>query len=189
MQYITDNLAAGRRASKTRSDAWVLRGEGKTHRVLVDAGGTLTKFGRFYEEQTGQALERGNFDPDQEAEREGNVETIRLRGGGRGIVRRFDPAAVGGQGRWKYTALGRGFFDRKRISYIVRVPATFHGTNARGTTYKRTGFFPITEPVELPIALSQTQRDKRIRQAVKDSIGEDGVLAEYSQERMRLRRG
>ena len=109
MQYITNNLAAGRRASKTRSDAWVLRGEGKTHRVLVDAGGTLTKFGRFYEEQTGQALERGTFDPDQEAEREGNVETIGLRGGGRGIVRRFDPAAVGGQGRWKYTALGRGF--------------------------------------------------------------------------------
>ena len=109
MQYIADNLAAGRRASKTRSDAWVLRGEGKTHRVLVDAGGTLTKFGRFYEEQTGQALERGTFDPDQEADREGNVETIRLRGGGRGIVRRFDPAAVGGQGRWKYTALGRVF--------------------------------------------------------------------------------
>ena len=86
MQFITDALAAGRRATKTRSDAWVLRGQGKTHRVLVDAGGSLTKFGRFYETETGQTLERDRFDPDQEAEREGNTETIRLRGGDRGVV-------------------------------------------------------------------------------------------------------
>ena len=189
MQFVTDALAAGKRATRTRSDAWVLRGQGKTHRVLVDAGGSLTKFGRYYETQTGETLERDRFNPDQAAEREGNTETIRLRGGGRGVVRSFDPAALGGQGKWRYTALGRAYFDTKRISYLVRVPATFHGTNARGKSYKRRGFFPISEPIQLPLSLSQTQRDKRIRQAINDSIGEDGVLAEYSQESVRLRRG
>ena len=111
MQFITDALAAGRRATKTRSDAWVLRSQGKTHRVLVDAGGSLTKFGQFYETETGQTLERDRFDPDQEADREGNTETIRLHGGDRGVVRRFDPTAQNGQGKWKYTALGRGFSE------------------------------------------------------------------------------
>ena len=189
MNFLTEALAAGKRASRTGSDAWVLRGEGKQHRVLVDSGGSLTKWGQAYEARTGETLARGKFDPEQNAERGGNTETIRLRGGGRGVVRTFDAQARGGQGRWKYTALGRAFFATKRISWVVRVGATFKGTNARGHSYSRQGFFPITESIKLPLNLSQTQRDKAIRKAIKDGIGDDGVLAEYSQEEVRLRRG
>jgi hypothetical protein len=147
-------LASGKRASKTGRDAWVLRGEGKQHRVLVDSGGTLTKWGSAYEAHTGESLPRGKFDDSQNATREGNTETIALRGGGRGVVRTFDAQARGGGGRWKYTALGRAFFATKRIEWLVRVPATFKGTNARGNSYSRQGFFPISESIHLPPNLS-----------------------------------
>ena len=77
-----DVLASGKRATKTGSDAWVLRGGGKTFRTLVDSGGTLTKWGKDYEAHTGETLSRGKFEEDQNADRAGNTETIRLRGGG-----------------------------------------------------------------------------------------------------------
>ena len=98
-------LASGKRASKTGSDAWVLRGEGKQHRVLVDSGGALTRWGSAYESHTGESLPRGKFGTAQSATREGNTESIALRGGGQGTVRTFDAQARAGGGTLPWAAL------------------------------------------------------------------------------------
>ena len=186
MQFVTDALAANRRATRTASDKVILRGQGKTFRVLVDPGGGLTAAGRDYEEQTGAPLPREGFDSSQPTERQDNVETILVRGARR-VVRTFDPSAMRGAGRWRYTQLGRQYFSDKRVNWIVRVPAKFRGTNARGNSYSRDGMWPVSAPIALPVHLSQTQRDQRIRQAVQATIT-DGLLAEFSQESVKLRR-
>ena len=186
MQFVTNALAANRRATRTASDKVILRGQGKTFRVLVDSGGGLTTAGRDYEEQTGAPLPREGFDSSQPTDRQDNVETILVRGARR-VVRTFDPSAMGGAGRWRYTQLGRQYFADKRVNWVVRVPAKFRGTNARGNSYSRDGMWPVSTPIALPVHLSQTQRDQRIRRAVQATIT-DGLLAEFSQEEAKLRR-
>ena len=168
--FIEQAVAQGHQPRRTPSDSLILRGAGRGHRVLVNAGGEITVAGAAYEAHTGTALPRGEFDAAQDALREGNVETIQA-GGRRRVVRTFDPAANGGAGRWKYTVLGRAFFRSKRISYLVRVPARFRGTNARGHAYVRDGFFPIADPVSLPMTLTRAQRDARIRAAILETLG------------------
>ena len=170
--YIDAAIAAGRTVRRSASDAQILRGAGaRGHRVLVDSGGEITAFGRAYEERTGQELARGNLDRDQVAVREGNIETIQVRGSRR-VVRTFDPTANQGAGRWRYTVLGRRFFADRRISYIVRVPARFSGTRSNGNAYTRTGHFPLSDPIRLPMTLTQAQRDQRIRQTVNAMVGD-----------------
>ena len=161
--YITAALNAGRSVKRTASDALILRGPGpRGHRVLVDSGGDLTAFGRFYEEAGHGELPRGEFDRSQTAVREENTEYITVKGSSR-VVRRFDPAAAGGAGKWRYTILGRKFFANRRVSFIMRVPAKFRGTRANGNAYSRVGYFPLSDPISLPMTLSQGQRDARIR--------------------------
>ena len=187
MDFVTQALAADRRPSRTASDKVILRAaEGRGFRTLVSPGGVLTAAGRAYEAQSGERLPREGFDAAQSTQREGNVETILARGARR-VVRTFDPSARGGAGRWEYTDLGRAYFADKRVGWVVNVPTRFRGTNARGNSYTRDGFFPISESISLPVHLTQNQRDKRIRAAVQATI-QDGVLAEYSQEEVRLRR-
>ncbi len=186
--FLEHAIAQGREPQRTPSDSVILRGDGRTHRVLVNAGGEITPTGTAYEAQTGVTLPRGEFDASQSAEREGNVETIVVRGGRRRVVRTFDPAADNGAGKWRYTVLGRAFYRTKRISYLVRVPARFTGTNARGNAYARDGFFPFADPIPLPMTLTRVQRDARIRAAILRTIGPGGLIAEYSQEEIRLRR-
>ena len=186
--YITAALNAGRSVKRTASDALILRGPGpRGHRVLVDSGGDLTAFGRFYEEAGHGELPRGEFDRTQAAVREDNTEYITVKGSRR-VARRFDPAANNGAGQWRYTVLGRKFFADRKISYIVRVPTKFRGTRANGNAYSRVGYFPLANPISLPMTLSQAQRDARIRASVNAMIGADNILAEYSQEEAKLRR-
>ena len=183
-QYVAAALAAGKQPRKTASDSWILRSATTGYRVLVDSGGSITPHGREYESQAGARLQISNFDRTQAAVRENNVETISMGRGGRRVVRRFDPAA----NKWKYTALGRSYFADRRISYVVRVPAKFSGTRSNGNAYTRTGMFPLSEPVRLPIHLTEIQRDQRIRAAVNALQGPDRILAEYAQKEIQLHR-
>ena len=167
MDYITAALGAGRAARKTGSEAVILRGPGaRGHRVLVNSSGELTALGTLLEQHTGETLPRGELDVSQDALREGSEETIKVRGGARKVVRRFMPDANAGAGKWRYTSLGKAFFRNRRVSYIVRVPARFTGTRASGLAYTRYGFFPIANPVQVPLAATQAQRDAMIKQAV-----------------------
>ncbi len=75
---------------------------GKKSIVLVDNTGKKTRAGSYYEQTSGPELPLGGF-LQQSARREGNVETIQLRDGKRGITRRWDA----GNNDWTFTALGK----------------------------------------------------------------------------------
>eukprot|EP00973_Karenia_brevis_P017101 2347593-Karenia_brevis.AAC.1 len=64
--------------------------------------------------------------------------------------------------------MGRQFYNRRQIQYVVKVSATFSGTRSNGQPYVRQGYYPVEAPVALPMALTQTQRDERIRARVNE---------------------
>jgi hypothetical protein len=128
MSFVKDAYDKGSRPRKSPSDALLLR-DGRSHRVLVDSGGRLTAHGAAYEAHSGEALPTGGFDNTQTPpSRNGNVETIKMRGGKESVVRRFDPATGG----FTYTRLGRTFYSQRRTEYVVRVPVKYAGTRHDG---------------------------------------------------------
>jgi hypothetical protein len=181
MSFITDAYDKGLRPRTSASGVLLLR-DGRMHRVLVDQGGNLTAQGRAYEAHSGENLPVGGYDGTQAPTRQGNVETIKMRGGKESVVRRFDPATGG----FKYTRLGSQFYAQRRTQYIIRVAATFAGTRPDNTPYSRPGFWPIQGPISLPQNLTDAQRDARIRAHVMGMV-QGGVLAEFSQERVSIR--
>jgi hypothetical protein len=167
----------------TPSDSLILR-DGASFRTLVNNSGTLTVHGREYEALTGEGLPQGGFDDTQMPQRFNNTETIRTRAGKTAVVRRFDVAT----GAFTYTRLGRQFFSRRRSQFVVSVPARFSGTRTNGNAYQRDGVYPISSPISLPQSLTAEQRDRRIKKHVTDSLV-NGVIAEYSEETVKLREG
>ena len=68
----------------------------------------------------------------QVARRDGNVETIQLRDGKRGITRRWDA----GSAEFKLTALGKRYYATLRRNYVADVPIVIVGKRKNGTTYR-----------------------------------------------------
>ena len=180
--FIQGAVAQGIEPRRTANDALILR-DGARYRILVDANGQRTAAGRRYEELAEAALPAEGYDAAQNPVRPGNAESIRVRGKDK-VVRRYDPATNG----WFYTKLGRQFYSRRQVQWVVKVPATFSGTRSNGRPYTRQGYFPVEAPVALPMTLTQAQRDQRIRARVNE-LYPDGILAEFSEERVTIRQG
>ena len=106
---------------------------------------------------------------------------MKLRGGKERLIRTFDPTANDGQGKHKYTQIGKGFFANRKVEYIERAPATFKGRRANGKAYSREGLFPIHQPVSAPSTYTQAQRDAHIKLHVTNDF-EDNMIAEFSEE-------
>jgi hypothetical protein len=117
----------------------------------------------------------------QSPERVGRRENIVIKGKKR-ITRTYMP----NQNDWSYTALGRDFYKQARVSYVVHAPVWQNGINSYNRAYRRENTFPLRQPIELPLALSQEQRDDRIKAAVIEQYG-GGQIAEYSGETVTLR--
>ena len=92
----------GERPQKGKTTESIGLSTGKRNIVLVDNAGKKTPAGSYYEQKSGTELPLGGF-LQQAAYREGNVETIQLRDGKRGITRRWDA----GNNDWTFTALGK----------------------------------------------------------------------------------
>ncbi len=92
----------GERPQKGKTTESIGLSTGKRNIVLVDNAGKKTPAGSYYEQKSGTELPLGGF-LQQAAYREGNVETIQLRDGKRGVTRRWDA----GNNDWTFTALGK----------------------------------------------------------------------------------
>ena len=170
---------------KTPSESVILR-DGSQHRVLVSTAGNLTKAGKLFQERTGTSLETYSYEIGQMPVRRGNVEYIKMRGGKEKEVRKYDPATS----KYVYTTLGKRFFKDSKVEYVVKLPAKFVGVRANGRPYERDGFFPIHNPIKVKQTLTQAQKDAYIKIKVRaEHVGEGGVIAEYSEERVTLREG
>ena len=127
--FIQGALGRGIRPKRTANDALILR-DGRKYRTLVDAYGQRTAAGRRYEALADASLPAEGYDAAQAPVRQGNAETIRVRGKEK-VVRKYDPAS----NDWMYTKLGRQFYSQRRVQYVVKVPATFDGTRSNGRPY------------------------------------------------------
>jgi hypothetical protein len=76
-------IAAGVTPSKLIGSEGLALVQGKRRIRLVGNDGTPTKQGRYWEQKTGERLPAAGF-LQQKAERDGGVESIRLRDGSRG---------------------------------------------------------------------------------------------------------
>jgi hypothetical protein len=94
-------IAAGVTPSKLVGSEGLALTQGKRRFRLVSDDGAVTKQGRYWEQKTGERLPTASF-LQQKAERDGGVETIRLREGSRGVTRRWNEA----RGDWDFTRLG-----------------------------------------------------------------------------------
>ena len=82
-------FAAGQQPEKLKTSEGIGILNGRRPIVLVTAAGVKTKAGIYYEQKSATNLPEGGF-LQQTAHRDGNVETILLRDGRRGITRRWD---------------------------------------------------------------------------------------------------
>ena len=101
MSRVQSFIDAGARPHFDNNDALRLR-SGRRFVRLSTPGGALTSAGNEWEQRTEETLPDSGFQ-NQKAVRKGNTETIRLRGGGRGMTRRWNAA----DDRWDFTQLGK----------------------------------------------------------------------------------
>jgi len=116
MDFLRVAIAAGGAPQIVASGATVLR-NGRKFRQLVTSAGKLTAAGRLYEGESGAVLDTNSYDTDQTPRREGNAEYVSMRRGQDRIVRKYDTATS----KWVYTALGKKFFEQRRVQWIVKV--------------------------------------------------------------------
>ena len=143
-QAVRDSVGAavhaGRRARITQMGRVALpTGDGpRAYLVLVRGDGSLTDAGRYFyhltrtEPPTDRAM-----DQDQEPERVGDSEFARDAQGRRVRLRTLGP-----DGQFTYTLVGRRFFGRRRVEYLVSVPVVIEGTRKNGQTYTRADYLP-----------------------------------------------
>ena len=140
---------------------------------LSNLDGTPTKAGLFWQELTGKELPESGHDA-QKAVREGNVETIRLKNGGKAITRRLNVAT----GEWVFTRLGLRYYKKLRRNYVVNVPVVIHGLDDKGRTYTKKASIPIEKlGISQPdIALLKTlaARLRKVKELVLDQLPKKG---------------
>ena len=133
-----DAAIRGHARIEKEGDALGIRvGDNNTFVRLLRANGGLTASGRYYQqhldEREGPVAphERLDFFEDDAKRR-----SLRLAGGGKAeqvldrfgnwqTTRKWDPAADGGRGGWRFTPIG-GHWGHSSVRYIIEVPVTAH---------------------------------------------------------------
>ncbi len=165
-QNIDELHALGRRPEKLKTSEAIGLRSGRSTIKLIGNDGKKTPAGLYWEQKAGAPpLPDGGF-LQQAARREGNTETIELRGGKRAVTRRWDP----GSGEFKFTALGKKYYSTLRRSYVVDVPIIIKGKRKNGTTYQIKSHMKMEKlglrPAEVPLNLTLDQRREHVKRAV-----------------------
>ncbi len=153
--------------------------QGRSIVKLVTDEGEPTGAGDYWAAQTGRVLPEGGF-MQQAATRKGNIESIRLRDGSRGVTRRFDE----GTGEYKFTRLGNTYYKTIRRNYVVTVPVIINGKRKDGSTYQIKSTMPVSKlglkPSTIPTNMSSPRRRAKVRRMVEQEL--PAVLYEVSDE-------
>jgi hypothetical protein len=153
--------------------------DGRRRIRLVDDEGRATQAGLYWSVRTGEDLPLGGF-MHQVASRIGNSETIRLRDGTRGEVRRFNEAT----GEYKFTRLGHTYYMTIRRNYLATVPVLITGRRKDNSTYTTKSTMPVSKlgltPTTLPSNMTESQRRTKVKALVLREL--PAVLYEFSDE-------
>ena len=161
-QFITSGTAPKRLKG---SEAIALQ-TGKSIVKLVDDEGEPTLPGRYWSQRTGEDLPAGGF-MQQAASRIGNVETIRLRDGTRGVVRRWNEATE----EYNFTRLGYTYYKTVRRNYVAQVPVIIKGKRKDGSYYTVKSTMPVSKLGIRPKTLPTNNNDVTRRDAVRRMVG------------------
>ena len=185
-------IEAGTVPNRGRSNQTTLRLQQNPGRssytVLARADGSLTKSGEFFYGQAEQSQPRptSQFDYNTPLLKKGPNDYIRTRDGKESLVR-----SLKADGSVTLTRLGRLYFKRKSIEYVVSVPVIVSGTNKRGQTVNRTTYLPTdllgVGQILASDMLTENQRISKVKSFVLRSLGlqtQNGrtVLQEISDE-------
>ena len=112
----------------------------------------------------------------------GNTETVRLRGGARGVTRRYDPVTRA----WVFTNLGSRFYRQIRRNYVVSVPVIIQARRQNDTTYQKKTSAPleklsIARP-SIALDLDTPRRHEKIKQMVLGQLQTGLPVFEHSNE-------
>ena len=117
---------------------------------------------------------------EQVATRTGNVESIRLRDGARGVTRRWDEAT----GEYNFTRLGNQYSKTLRRSYIATVPVNIRGRRKDGSSYDIKSSMPVSKlgllPTTIPLNMTSPRRREKVREMVTKELPD--ILYEQSDE-------
>ena len=181
-EKLDELIAQGHNPKKRKTSEAIGVRHGKSTISMVDNAGKKTPAGLYWEQKAGAPpIPDGGF-LQQAARREGNIETIVLRDGRRGVTRRWDPAS----NEFKFTALGKKYYATLRRNYVVDVPITIKGKRRNGTTYQIKSHMKMERlglrPVEVPLNLTLAERRAFIQRRVAAAIQKDQPLIEVSDE-------
>ena len=122
-----------------------------THRVSAPAG-------RYFEQASSKELPVGGFDTFQAPQRSGDTEYVVMRSGEQRATRRWDPVNQD----YRFTALGKIYYQRLMRNYVVQVPVRVSGQRKDGSQYQIRSSLPIAklgiDRVELSLNLTTAQR-------------------------------
>jgi hypothetical protein len=133
-------IAAGTTPQRLKGSEGIALKSGRSIVRLIDDEGLPTKAGSYWTIKSGSALPVGGF-MQQTVTREGNVESIKMRDGTRGVTRRFNER----KGEYTFTALGNSYYSTVRRNYVVTVPVIINGTRKNGTTYQLKSSMPVSK--------------------------------------------
>ena len=119
---IDSMLTSGVEPRNTKGGAVILKAGARYH-TLLSTTGEKTSLGEYYESKTGQELPVSGFDKKQTPFREGDTEYIRMRNGEQKVTRRYSTIDKD----FKFTNLGKSFYNKIKRSYVVQLPVTVKG--------------------------------------------------------------
>jgi len=116
----------------------------------------------------------------QIAIREGNTETIALKGGKRAVTRRWTT-----DGEFVFTKIGDQYYEKQRRNYVAQIPVVVKGTRRDNTPYTRHSHTPVERlgltSQTLPLNMTPAQRDNKLKAMIEAQLP-DGALYEVSKE-------
>jgi hypothetical protein len=136
--------------------------------VLADQFGTLTASGQYYYGKAGVGAAPDKYDRTQALIHKNGNDYVMVNGKQK-LVR-----SLKANGNTELTALGRKWFSKRSIEYIVSVPTIISGTRANGNSYTRTSSLPIDvlgiQQIMISSALSEQERVREVKKRVLASL-------------------
>ncbi len=172
-------IAAGVTPQRLKGSEGIALKSGRSIVKLINDEGLPTKAGSYWTVKSGNALPIGGF-MQQTVTRDGNVESIKMRDGTRGVTRGFNEQ----KGEYTFTALGNSYYSTVRRNYVVAVPVVINGSRKNGTTYGLKSSMPVSQigikSTTLPSNMTSPQRRAKIKRLVEAQL--PAVLYEMSEE-------
>ena len=161
-----------------------------SYAVLSRADGSLTPAGSHYYKSTGRPAPSSQFDRAAPLVKKGAGDYVTTRNGKLALVRKLLP-----NGETHVTRLGKLYFRGGKTEYIVSVPVSITGRNAKGLQQNRTSLLPVDMLGIGRILQDNSESEERRIARVKSyvlqqhairTVGGRTVLLEISSERFRM---